>query len=67
MSNRYEAVDCPLCAHPALWEGAATCPGCLGGRRISRFKAAELYLRFPELAKIDTLPEMKAVRPEESS
>lgn len=65
MSTQFAAVDCPLCPHPHLWGGTEKCPGCLGGKIISRFKAAELYVRFPELARIDTLPEMKAVRPED--
>lgn len=65
MSNKFEAVDCCLCSHPEMWSDASKCPGCLGGKKISHFKRAELYVRFPELARCDTDREMPAVRPEE--
>lgn len=66
-SQQFTAVDCPLCAHPELWRDVSSCPGCLGGKRISHFKRAELFVKFPELARVDTEREMKAVRPEEES
>lgn len=66
-SQRFAAVDCPLCSHPEMWKGATKCPGCFGGKRISHFKRAELFVKFPELARCDTEREMAAVRPEEKS
>lgn len=66
-SKQFAAVDCPLCTHSEMWKGADKCPGCLGGKRISHFKRAELFVKFPELARVDTEREMKAVRPEEES
>lgn len=63
-SKTFEAVLCPLCFHPELWRGQDKCPGCLGGKRISRFKAAELYLKYPALKKAVTPPEMPSVKPE---
>jgi len=64
-SQQFAAVDCPLCSHPELWRDFSKCPGCLGNEKITHFKRAELFVRFPELARCDTDPEMPAVRPEE--
>jgi len=66
----FAAVSCPLCPFPHIWGGAEKCPGCndlpaRGAGKISRFKVPLLFLRFPELARLDTLKDMKAVRPEE--
>lgn len=66
-SQRFSAVDCPLCLHPNMWREFASCPGCLGGKKISHFKRAVLFAKFPELARVDTEREMKAVRPEDES
>lgn len=65
-SQQFSACDCPLCDHPELWEKSyARCPGCLGGKRISHFKRAELFAKYPELSRADTVREMKAVRSDE--
>jgi len=64
-SQQFAPVSCPLCKHPHLWRGAQKCPGCLGGKMISRFKSAQLFIEYPELARCDTDREMPAVRPEE--
>lgn len=62
-SQQFSAVDCPLCSHPELWAAEITvCPGCLGGKKVSHFKRAELYARYPELSRCDTEREMQAVR-----
>jgi len=48
-----------------MWNGATQCPGCLGGKMISHFKRAQLFIDYPELARCDTEKELQAVRPEE--
>jgi hypothetical protein len=55
-SKQFAAVDCPLCKHTELWAGATRCPGCLGGKKISQFKRASLFMQYPELARFDTDP-----------
>jgi len=70
-SQKFPAVDCPLCPYPQMWKGAEKCPGCndlpkRGEGKISRFKVPGLYVLYPELARIDTQREMKAVRPDEN-
>jgi hypothetical protein len=64
-SSQFAAVDCPLCPHPDLWDGAPACPVCLGGKRISRFKLPGIYAMYPDLSRKDTDPEMQAVRTDE--
>jgi hypothetical protein len=69
-SQKFPAVDCPLCPHPHLWNGTEKCPGChdlpsRGHGKISQFKLPGLYTQYPELARIDTVKEMAAVKPEE--
>jgi len=66
-SQQLAGVDCPLCAHPELWRDFSKCPGCLGGKKISYGKRAELFLKFSALATYPTEREMKAVRPEDES
>lgn len=70
-SQQFPAVDCPLCPYPHLWKGESTCPGChdkpaRGAGKISRFKVPGLYALYPDLARIDTQREMKAVDPSEN-
>lgn len=75
ISRQFAPVDCPLCFHQNLWNGAEKCPGCLrlpeeivesgAVGQISRFKLPGLYVMFPELARVDTQREMAAVRPED--
>lgn len=75
ISKQFAPVDCPLCFHQNLWRGAEKCPGCKRAPeeivesgavgQISRFKLPGLYVTFPELARVDTIREMPAVRPPE--
>lgn len=64
-SSQFPPEECPLCDHPQLWRGALICPGCNGDKQISCFKVPKLFLDYPELSKVKTLREMKAVRPED--